>query len=78
MKNSSSYIPRIIVMGIIVAIFSYVTANIAYLAVLDEAIVISSHTLALDYGKVIGGDWMGVFYACGVAIATAGSANGYS
>lgn len=75
--NPERVLPLVMLVGVFTVTFCYVLTNIAYLAVLGQDEIIDTSAIAIDFGfKVTGGGILPVLLAFGVAICTAGSANG--
>ncbi|KAF9082495.1 hypothetical protein BGX23_012404 [Mortierella sp. AD031] len=62
MKNPTKDLPRVIFAGVPIVILFYLLANTAYYAVLPEEVVMSTNTIAIDFGKQMFGNTGGVLY----------------
>ncbi|KAF9431410.1 hypothetical protein BGZ76_000337 [Entomortierella beljakovae] len=76
MKNPTRDLPRVIFAGVPIVIIFYLLANTAYYAVLPQAVVMSTNTVAIDFGKQMFGNTGGVLFALCVACSCFGAANG--
>ncbi|KAG0044227.1 hypothetical protein BGZ83_010520 [Gryganskiella cystojenkinii] len=76
MKNPTKDLPRVIFAGVPIVIIFYLLANTAYYAVLPEAVVMNTNTVAIDFGKQMFGNTGGVLFAICVACSCFGAANG--
>ncbi|KAG0307953.1 hypothetical protein BGZ98_009337 [Dissophora globulifera] len=76
MKNPTKDLPRVIFAGVPIVIIFYLLANTAYYAVLPEATIMSTNTVAIDFGKQMFGNTGGVLFALCVACSCFGAANG--
>ena len=79
--DPSRNIPRVMTIGIGIVTMVYLLANLAYLIVLLSDDIENANAIAIDFGYNAGGNKtngaiLATFLAAGVAIATAGSANG--
>ncbi|KAG0004006.1 hypothetical protein BGZ79_010539 [Entomortierella chlamydospora] len=76
MKNPTRDLPRVIFAGVPIVVIFYLLANTAYYAVLPEGTVMSTNTVAIDFGKQMFGNTGGVLFAICVACSCFGAANG--
>ncbi|KAF9999238.1 hypothetical protein BGZ65_005380 [Modicella reniformis] len=76
MKNPTKDLPRVIFAGLPIVIIFYLLANTAYYAVLPAQVVMSTNTVAIDFGKQMFGNTGGVLFALCVACSCFGAANG--
>ncbi|KAF8927109.1 amino acid transporter [Dissophora ornata] len=76
MKNPTKDLPRVIFAGVPIVIIFYLLANTAYYAVLPQETVMSTNTVAIDFGKQMFGNTGGVLFAICVACSCFGAANG--
>ncbi|KAF9357608.1 hypothetical protein BGX34_009291 [Mortierella sp. NVP85] len=76
MKNPTKDLPRVIFAGVPIVIIFYLLANTAYYAVLPSEVVMSTNTVAIDFGKQMFGNTGGVLFAICVACSCFGAANG--
>ncbi len=74
-RDPARRLPRALVIGVIVVVVVYVTANAAYLAALGPAGLASSTAPAADAMRVALGRWGGILIAVGVACSTFGVLN---
>lgn len=76
LKNPTKILPRVLWCGVMVVMGCYVVTNTAYFSVLEKDIIATSHTVGLEFGYAVGHNIGCTLMALGVAICTAGSANG--
>ncbi|KAI8357628.1 amino acid/polyamine transporter I, partial [Mortierella sp. GBAus27b] len=76
MKNPTRDLPRVIFAGVPIVVIFYLLANTAYYAVLPSEVVMSTNTVAIDFGKQMFGNTGGVLFAICVACSCFGAANG--
>lgn len=74
--NPQRLLPRVVFISVAVVVMSYISANVAYMAVLDISTIIDSHSVAVEFGGRVAGPWFSVVLSLGVALSAAGSANG--
>ncbi|WVR05402.1 hypothetical protein IAU60_002417 [Kwoniella sp. DSM 27419] len=76
MRNTTRDLPRALHSSMAIVLTLFVTANISYFIVLSPAVVASSNTVALDYGKETIGKLGMVVFSTLVAISCFGALNG--
>lgn len=55
LKDPLKNLPRSLIFGLIIVIVCYLFGNIAYYAELEKSVIISSSSIAMDFGKVVFG-----------------------
>lgn len=76
MKNPNRDLPRALHSSMTIVLILFLSANVAYFIALDPAIVASSNTVALDFGRVTIGRFGAVVFSTLVAISCFGALNG--
>lgn len=76
MKSPEKTIPRAIHSSMAIVVALFLTANVAYFAVLDKQTVSLSNTVALDFGRALFGPVGGAVFAFMVAFSCFGALNG--
>ncbi|KAF9075259.1 amino acid transporter [Rhodocollybia butyracea] len=76
MKQPGKNIPRAIHSSMLIVLFLFLLANVAYFVVLDKNVVGLSNTVAMDFGRAIFGPWGGTVFAFMVAFSCFGALNG--
>ena len=75
--NPERMLPLVMLAAVSVVTLCYVSLAIAYLAVLDGQVVMSSQAIAIDFGRHLSsGSALAAILAFGVVVSAAGSCNG--
>ncbi len=74
--EAEKMLPIILPVGISLVTVCYVTANVAYFAVLPAGVAMASKSIALNFGDAIEGKVLATVMGLGVALSTMGAANG--
>ena len=75
-KDAATTIPLACMISLTVITFCYVWLNVSYLLTLPLEVISGAETIAVDFGKQIGGDAAGVAVSVGVAFSAFGALNG--
>ena len=73
MKDTQRDLPRALHSSMSIVLVLFVSANLSYFVVLDPAIVASTNTVALDFGRVSIGEIGAVIFSVLVAISCFGA-----
>ncbi|XP_071496387.1 cystine/glutamate transporter-like [Diadema antillarum] len=73
--NPSRTIPLAVIISMTIVTVVYLLTNVAYFTVLSADQVLSSSSVALDFGRIVLGDWYWIL-GIGVALSCLGSSNG--